>query len=215
MVTEPERAALAAALARRADVEAFLDSARSGLAAVQVNVDAASRDLLAAEAALQEAQQSSNDAKSALRRAMGAQAQPSATALQHLVDEKRAAFNEIQRERDLCRRAIELIDQDDDRAQYAVREAVGALLAVTPGVAGLLSELHAARRRCMTLEAALGEIGRQPGALRPYWHAFTKQDEEPDLDLAAQWHDVIAKLLLDGTAPIPGDPEPQPEAKAA
>jgi hypothetical protein len=101
MAGNPAPAALAAAIATVADLEAFLDRARSGLAAVQVNVDAAGRDLLAAEAALQEAQQSSNDAKGALRRAMGAPAQPSMTALQHLVDEKRAAFNEIQRERDL------------------------------------------------------------------------------------------------------------------
>jgi chromosome segregation ATPase len=213
----PQRAALAAALARVADVEAFGDRARSALAAVQVKLSAAGRDFQDAEAALQEAQQGSNEPTAALRRAMGdAQAQPTVTELQHSLDAKRAAFNEVQRDRDLCRRAIEQLEHDDDRAQYASREAAGALLAASPGVAGLLSELHAARRHCVTLEAALTEIAKVPGALRPYWRGLRREDELPDLELAARWREIIAKLITDGDTPLPGgDPEPQPAAEAA
>ena len=53
-------------------------------------------------------------------------------------------------------------------------------------------------------------------ALPAHRYAVHPADEQPDPQLAATWRDAIAKLLVDGSAPIPGgDPEPQPTAAAA
>jgi hypothetical protein len=66
-VLSPERAALAAALARLANLEAFVDRARAGMAAIQAKVDAAGGALQAAEVALRAAERDSEDTKGALQ----------------------------------------------------------------------------------------------------------------------------------------------------
>jgi hypothetical protein len=220
--TAPARANLVSAIATVKHWEKYIAHCRAvGLANLEVEVNERARPLVAAQDALHELQGDGNAARAALKRGLKGETGLSLEAARRAAEAAEAAeaaYLGACQQRDLAQAEISRLELGDlHRANYAAREALGALLAASPGVIGLLDELHAVWRRQRTIEAALDEIWKIPGALRPHWNARRPQDEVPDPQLAAQWRDVIAKLLTDpASAPLPGvDLKPQPEAAAA
>jgi hypothetical protein len=219
----PARAALADAIATRREWESFRTKAQEALAAVEVKRAAAGRALLQAEDALRQVQTETNQPKAALARALGHSAGATLAQLERAVALARETYDEIAHEHTLVKDEVDRLQGPGGgvaRAEGACRTALGALLVASPGVAGLLTELHAVRRRAKTITAALDEVARVSRALPAHRYAVHPADEQPDPQLAATWRDVIAKLLVDGNAPLPGgDPEPAPpraaEAEAA
>jgi hypothetical protein len=213
------RSTLAAAIARYTEWSAYVDQARDvGLKNAEAALTARGSELTAAKEALKDAEAQGVSAQSALRRALGQASGPTPDEARRNLDLAQAAFDAALREKSLVEEQIGRLERHDLAVAHAARNAaVGSFLAAAPGVRGLLDELHVVRRRAKTIELALSEIAHVAGALPQYWHAITPQDEQPDPALAAMWRDVIAQLLIDPAAPIPGgDPEePQPEAEAA
>jgi hypothetical protein len=212
-----QRANLAAAIATVHRWEKYIAHCRDvGLVNLDAEVNERARPLVAAQDALHELE-AEGPARSALKHGLKGEIGSSLEAARRAVEAAEAAYLDACQQRALAQAEISRHELGDlHRAKYAAREALGSLLAAAPGIIGLLNELHTIWRRQRTIEAALDEIWKIPGTLRPHWNARRPEDEVPDPQLAAQWRDVIAKLLMDPAAPLPGgDPTPQPEAAAA
>jgi hypothetical protein len=187
-------------------------------AALDAELEAAGRDHDAALAALETAKQRIiSPGRVAVQRALGQPIPRTVEAAQRAVDEVREKMGDINRQRELARGEFDRVrDNEVQFAKITRDEAAAALLEISPGVAGLVAELRAVRRRCVTLEAAAREISKTlPNALPQAWNAIRPEDQQPDPALVALWREAIEKLLADPTAPLPGGDDPQPEAKAA
>jgi hypothetical protein len=210
-----ERATLAAAIARHNQLSAHLDDIRQRTANDKALLAALS-DRDAAEAALADAER---DARAhALARAMGEPAGPSVTLAQADLDAARQRFVAVQADAELVRAEIDRLARAVANTHEALQQAIGAVLAASPGWAALLAELSSARQRVMVLENTIADLHKLPAVHLPQdWStpAIRTRPEHylPDPALAALWRAVIAALTADASAPIPGgDPAQQPVA---
>jgi hypothetical protein len=204
----PERANLAAAIARYNQLAAHLADTRQR---AQAGSDAALRQAYdaraAAEAALREAAGSA--AEQALARALGG-AGPTVAELEAGLDAARKRFDAAHRDRELVADEIARLSRAVDGARDAVQAAVAAVLAASPGWAALLAELSSARQRVMVLENTIADLHKLPAVHLPQdWStpAIRTRPEHylPDPALAALWRAVIAALTADASAVLPGD----------
>jgi hypothetical protein len=204
----PERANLAAAIARFDQLAAHLaDTRQRATAGIETALREAYDARTAAEAALREAAGSA--AEQALARALGG-AGPTVTELEAGLEAARKRFTAAQRDRELVADEIGRLSRAVDSARDAVQAAVAAVLAASPGWAALLAELSSARARVMVLENTIADLHKLPAVHLPLdWStpAIRTRPEHylPDPALSTQWRDAITALTADAPAALPGD----------
>jgi hypothetical protein len=204
----PERANLAAAIARFDQLAAHLaDTRQRATAGSDASLRQAYDARAAAEAALREAAGSA--AEQALARALGG-AGPTVAELEAGLDEARKRFDAAHRDRELVADEIGRLSRAVDSARAAVQAAVTAVLAESPGWAALLAELSSARQRVMVLENTIADLHKLPAVHLPQdWStpAIRTRPEHylPDPELAAMWRAAITALTADASAVLPGD----------
>jgi hypothetical protein len=214
-----ERAALAAGIARHAQLAAHLaDTRHRARAGSEAALSSALRDRDAAEAALREAEDLASH--HALARALGHAAGPTAQQARADLDAARARFDAAWSDSELVKSEIDRLARAVDIARVARDAGVAAVLSAAPGFAALVASLPLARQRVQQLENLFAELGKLPGvALPPHWDTpllrSRPDDWAPDAEAAALWRDAISALQTNPAAPLPGGDPPAPQAEAA
>jgi hypothetical protein len=96
-------------------------------------------------------------------------------------------------------------EQGLDRASYALREAIAAVIAPSPAVTQLLAKFDEARARVAAMTAAFHTLG--PLCLPKEgedWRAINRPFP-PIASVAAAWEQALAALQTDPDAPLPGE----------
>jgi hypothetical protein len=200
---------LAEAIERYHGAELHLARARQAKERIGWEWHAADRALRSAQRALSEAEATAPSAR--LRTLMGepvAEGVVTVEQLERAVTEAQRALEAADKDDALIAAEISRAEDALDRARYGRQVAAGAVIAASPGVASLIDDLHAARRRIATVSEALSAIGvMAPDGTPTYWSDIRQDDNLPDIAPRDQWRAAIERLFTDPSARLPGDLE--------
>jgi hypothetical protein len=199
----PERENLAAAIERLSGVNAQLNQARAAFNAVPFP------EIEECEAALSKAQQ--GETQRALDLALKREPEtPSVEAAQAALDTVQREWAVATRTREILREEIHRLTRSDlDSATSAVEIAVSAVITADGGVAEIIAEYNEVNRRAATLRSVVNLL---PGNARlPIEWGDGPVD---DVEVVA-WKNALRQLRTDPSAPLPTDPPPPAERKAA
>jgi hypothetical protein len=211
-----ERQRLAEAISRFEAARQHLDRARQAKERVEAEWHAASRAVSAATRSLSEAEATAPSRR--LSELLGDAPADGAVTIERLrenIADAQAGVDAAAADGKLIASEISRAEADLDLARRARRAAAGAVLRASPGVAGLLLELHTARRRVATLTTTLLAIGDVvPEGTPMQWSARRSEDYLADQAPQQQWRAAIQALLFDADAALPGDDQAASSAAA-
>ena len=207
LAADPERAALATAIARHADAAERLDRIRSALDRLPSSDEMASK-LEAATAALADARLTEN--ANTVARLLGEPADPDPVPAAKAAHAETAdSLAQVRQQRDLLAGQERQAETTLSYRLMDLKRDLAAVLQASPAVAALAEAFAAAQRRVVELRAALRAVSAANGIPESHrlWEALPGDGFFPDrLPAVAAWRAAIAALAQDPNTPLPGLP---------